>query len=125
MPLSFLAALGTDTEEIEPMIHDLKARLNGEFLRQISQTCQIRIHDLFTFHTDQVGMGKGLVSIIPVAAFRESQLQNFIQILEQSDFIVCWQRPVWQYWNNAMAVIRTESGVYLTDAQMCLSLELK
>lgn len=53
------------------MVQNFKISLKCDLFFHFIQAIQVRIDDIFTLDTDDVWMGVGPVSIIPVATIRE------------------------------------------------------
>jgi len=75
-------AILANTKEIKPVCQYGKPCLIGNFLLHILEAVQIRINNSATLHAYDMGMGVGLITIIPVAAIWKTKFQNLSQGLD-------------------------------------------
>jgi hypothetical protein len=75
----FCHAIAADAEKIQPVMQNFKVRPRFDLFSQFIQVIQVRIDDFAALDTDDVRMGKGLVSVISVAPIREPQFEDFTQ----------------------------------------------
>jgi len=80
-----ILALTANTKEIKPVCQYGKPCFIGNFLLHILEAVQIRINNSATLHAYDMGMGVGLITIIPVAAIWKTKFQNLSQGLDQKD----------------------------------------
>lgn len=85
---SLLLTLRAQAVKIQSMVDHFKSRLLGNFCRHNVQALEVRIDDLFTPGTDNMGMGERFVSVVAVAPLTEFQFKNLSKLLKQSDRLV-------------------------------------
>ena len=76
-------AVRANTEEIKPVIYNLKTSFFGKLPCHICQTLKVGVYDFFTVDTNQVRMGIWFIPIIPITTVRESQLKDLVNFLKQ------------------------------------------
>ena len=83
-----LKATAAYAEKVQPMCQNLKMSFGGNLLLHIFQTVQIRINDLFTFYTNDMRMGIGLIPIVAIAPVGKSQFKNFAAGFDQNNISI-------------------------------------
>ena len=76
-------AVRANTEEIKPVIYNLKTSFFGKLPCHICQTLEVRIYYFFALCTNQMRMRVWFIPIIAVASIGESQLKNLVKFLKQ------------------------------------------
>jgi hypothetical protein len=84
----FRPASGADTEKVQPVIQNLKIRFERDLPFHFIDAIEIRVGNAFALDADNVGMGFGLVAVIPVAPVRKPQLKDLTERLDQDDIPV-------------------------------------
>jgi hypothetical protein len=77
-----------DPEKVQSVIQNLEIGLQCDLFFHFIQAVQVRVDNFFTFDTDNVWMGVGLVAVIAVAPIREPQLQNLADRFKDNDVFV-------------------------------------
>ncbi len=89
IPLPLLPlTIRAETEEIQAMGENPVARLSAHLLAEVVEVDEVGVRYLFALGTDDMGVRKWLVPVVPVAAIGKSQLQHLVQFLEKGDGLV-------------------------------------
>ncbi len=70
------------------MVYDLEPRILGYLPRHFLEVFQIRIFDLFALNTDQMGVRRRIVSVIPIAAVTEAEFHDLPKLFGKRDCLV-------------------------------------
>jgi len=84
----FRQAITTYAEKVQPMIQNFKFSPGCDLFFHIIQAGQVLVNYFFTFDADDVRMGLGSFTIVPVAAIRETQFKNLANRFNQGNIFI-------------------------------------
>jgi hypothetical protein len=96
------------------VIQNLKTGLQCDLFFHFIQALQVRVDDFFAVDANNVRVGIGFVSVIPVAPVREPQLENLAQRLYQHDISVYGRKAHGRKIFGDLGVDVLDAGVAVT-----------